>query len=69
MQKKAARTPEVDDDDCFVIDRDEDIGKAGEGAFEAADLLGGDYLEPYEMDKDLKEVGIQSFHVFFVKNQ
>uniref|UniRef100_A0A1I7UKN7 Fcf2 domain-containing protein n=1 Tax=Caenorhabditis tropicalis TaxID=1561998 RepID=A0A1I7UKN7_9PELO len=46
--------PESFDDDLFVIDR---VGKeAEEGRFETIDLAGTTYFEPYEMDKDLKEL-------------
>ncbi|EGT46129.1 hypothetical protein CAEBREN_17565 [Caenorhabditis brenneri] len=56
QQEKAKPTTEEYDDaeDLFVVDR---TGKeAKESDFQSADLLGTSYLEPYEMDKDLKEL-------------
>ncbi|CAI2347015.1 unnamed protein product [Caenorhabditis sp. 36 PRJEB53466] len=46
----------ADDDDLFVIDRTGGDEAPKEAHFDAADLLGTQFLEPYEMDKDLQEL-------------
>ncbi|EFO88984.1 hypothetical protein CRE_06351 [Caenorhabditis remanei] len=45
-----------DDDDLFVVDRTGNGEAPKEGDFHTLDLLGSNHLEPYEMDKDLKEI-------------
>uniref|UniRef100_A0A8R1I3E0 Fcf2 domain-containing protein n=1 Tax=Caenorhabditis japonica TaxID=281687 RepID=A0A8R1I3E0_CAEJA len=55
--KQTKKTPAIaDSDDLFVIDGNEALEAPKEGNFEAADLLSTAYLEPYEMDKDLKDL-------------
>ncbi|ULU08060.1 hypothetical protein L3Y34_019263 [Caenorhabditis briggsae] len=46
----------ADANDIFVVDRAGGDDSAKEGNFLSVDLLGTSYLEPYEMDKDLKEL-------------
>ncbi|CAO4387883.1 unnamed protein product [Caenorhabditis nigoni] len=58
--EKAESAPREEDfadaDDIFVVDRAGGGEASREGNFLSLDLLGTSYLEPYEMDEDLKEL-------------
>ncbi|CCD64713.1 Fcf2 pre-rRNA processing C-terminal domain-containing protein [Caenorhabditis elegans] len=55
-KKQKQQKPVAEEFDDFVVDRAVREEAPKEGAFEAVDLLGTSYLEPYEMDKDLQEL-------------
>ncbi|PIC21993.1 hypothetical protein B9Z55_026636 [Caenorhabditis nigoni] len=46
----------ADADNILVVDRASGDEASKEGYFQSVDLLGTCYLEPHEMDKDLKEL-------------